>query len=187
MLHGINGIFEAGKFTAIMGASGAGKTTLLNAVAGEAAGGRLSGHILVNGASVDSDLMRKLSVFVFQDDVILATMTVREVVRMSAKLRLPTSVSVPAFWSVCVYACMYVYVSYIFYGTLLKQVRAFQMRNCVYMHTFDTYAYIHTHMHSIYYVHTCMSIHAYSSDTNIHAYLHDCPLASQHAPLNSPP
>lgn len=75
-----------------MGASGAGKTTLLNAVAGEAAGGSLSGHILVNGTSVDSDLMRKLSVFVFQDDIILATMTVREVVRMSAILRLPSEV-----------------------------------------------------------------------------------------------
>lgn len=86
-----------------MGASGAGKTTLLNAVAGEAAGGSLSGHILVNGTSVDSDLMRKLSVFVFQDDIILATMTVREVVRMSAILRLPSEVcqfKLPPFPSV---------------------------------------------------------------------------------------
>ena len=49
-----------------MGASGAGKTTLLNAVAGEAAGGRLSGQVLVNGGSVDSETMRKLRAFVFQ-------------------------------------------------------------------------------------------------------------------------
>ena len=49
-----------------MGASGAGKTTLLNAVAGEAADGRLSGQVLVNGGSVDSETMRKLRAFVFQ-------------------------------------------------------------------------------------------------------------------------
>ncbi|KAJ1478744.1 hypothetical protein T484DRAFT_1629518 [Baffinella frigidus] len=42
----VSGYFPAGKFTAIMGASGAGKTTLLNAVAGEAAGGQLSGQVL---------------------------------------------------------------------------------------------------------------------------------------------
>ena len=89
ILAGINGVFEAGKFTAIMGASGAGKTTLLNAVAGEAAGGNLSGSIQLNGGSVDSDTMRRVSAFVFQDDVILSTMTVREAITMSAKLRLP--------------------------------------------------------------------------------------------------
>jgi ABC-type lipoprotein export system ATPase subunit len=89
ILAGINGVFEAGKFTAIMGASGAGKTTLLNAVAGEAAGGHLSGSIQLNGGSVDSDTMRRVSAFVFQDDVVLSTMTVREAITMSAKLRLP--------------------------------------------------------------------------------------------------
>ena len=93
ILAGINGVFEAGKFTAIMGASGAGKTTLLNAVAGEAAGGHLSGSIQLNGGSVDSDTMRRVSAFVFQDDVILSTMTVREAITMSAQLRLPREMS----------------------------------------------------------------------------------------------
>mmetsp|Transcript_20390 Transcript_20390/g.49326 ORF Transcript_20390/g.49326 Transcript_20390/m.49326 type:complete len:724 (-) Transcript_20390:11-2182(-) len=89
ILKEVSGYFPAGKFTAIMGASGAGKTTLLNAVAGEAAGGQLSGQVLVNGGSVDSTTMRKLRAFVFQDDVMLGTMTVREVINMSARLRLP--------------------------------------------------------------------------------------------------
>lgn len=93
ILKEISGIFEPGCFTAIMGASGAGKTTLLNAVAGEAAGGKLSGNILLNGDTVPTDIMRKLRAFVFQDDVMMGTMTVREVIRMSARLRLPQSMS----------------------------------------------------------------------------------------------
>jgi len=93
VLHEVSGIFEAGKFTAIMGSSGAGKTSLLNAVGGEAAGGRLAGRITVNGQSISTETMRRLRAFVFQDDVMMGTMTVREVITMSARLRLPESVS----------------------------------------------------------------------------------------------
>jgi ABC-type multidrug transport system ATPase subunit len=38
---------------------------------------------------VATPLMRKMSAFVFQDDVILSTMTVREAILLSARLRLP--------------------------------------------------------------------------------------------------
>jgi ATP-binding cassette subfamily G (WHITE) protein 1 len=93
VLHEVSGIFQAGKFTAIMGSSGAGKTSLLNAVGGEASGGTLSGRITVNGQSIALEHMRRLRAFVFQDDVMLGTMTVREVITMSARLRLPESMS----------------------------------------------------------------------------------------------
>ena len=89
VLHEVSGVFEAGTFTAIMGSSGAGKTSLLNAVGGEAAGGMLHGRITVNGQSISPDTMRRLRAFVFQDDVMMGTMTVREVISMSARLRLP--------------------------------------------------------------------------------------------------
>ena len=89
VLHEVSGVFEAGKFTAIMGSSGAGKTSLLNAVGGEASGGALSGRITVNGKSIAFEHMRRLRAFVFQDDVMMGTMTVREVITMSARLRLP--------------------------------------------------------------------------------------------------
>ncbi|EKX39193.1 hypothetical protein GUITHDRAFT_76568, partial [Guillardia theta CCMP2712] len=92
ILHEVSGVFEAGKFTAIMGTSGAGKTTLLNAVAGEASGGKLSGGVSFNGAQVNSDHIRRLRAFVFQDDVMMGTMTVREAITMSARLRLPASI-----------------------------------------------------------------------------------------------
>ena len=92
VLHELNGIFEAGKLTAIMGSSGAGKTSLLNAVGGEAAGGSLSGRITINGQGISTEVMRRLRGFVFQDDVMMGTMTVREAITMSARLRLPEDV-----------------------------------------------------------------------------------------------
>ncbi|EKX33042.1 hypothetical protein GUITHDRAFT_148199 [Guillardia theta CCMP2712] len=58
----VTGVFEPGKFTAIMGSSGAGKTTLLNAVAGETAGGSLSGAVHFNGATVDTATIRRQQV-----------------------------------------------------------------------------------------------------------------------------
>jgi len=93
ILNSVTGVFEPGKFTAIMGSSGAGKTTLLNAVAGEAAGGVLSGAVRFNGAKVDTATIRRLRAFVFQDDVVMGTMTAYEAISMSAKLRLPPSMS----------------------------------------------------------------------------------------------
>ncbi|KAI8616157.1 ABC-2 type transporter-domain-containing protein [Chytriomyces sp. MP71] len=92
LLNGVSGIFQPGRLTAVMGASGAGKTSLLQVLAGEARQGSLSGSILVNGENVKGN-MKKVSGFVFQDDVILATMTVKEAITMSALLRLPHEMS----------------------------------------------------------------------------------------------
>ncbi|KAJ3217270.1 ATP-binding cassette sub- G member 1 [Dinochytrium kinnereticum] len=92
-IQDISGVFRPGRFTAIMGASGAGKTSFLNVIAGEAKFGKISGDILVNGAPVTGSGIKKISGFVFQDDVILATMTVREAITMSATLRLPDTIS----------------------------------------------------------------------------------------------
>ena len=93
ILVDLNGIFKAGRFTAILGASGAGKTTLLTVMAGEAASGKLEGKILVNGEEFTNKSMKEISGFVFQDDVLLETMTVKEVISMSALLRLPKVIS----------------------------------------------------------------------------------------------
>ncbi|KAJ3077766.1 ATP-binding cassette sub- G member 1, partial [Quaeritorhiza haematococci] len=76
-----------------MGASGAGKSSLLQVLAGGVHSGHIFGDILVNGTPVDGPQMKKISGFVFQDDVILATQTVREAISMSAVLRVPDAVS----------------------------------------------------------------------------------------------
>ncbi|KAI8846237.1 ABC-2 type transporter-domain-containing protein [Chytridium lagenaria] len=93
ILKGVTGCLRSGKLTAIMGASGAGKTSLLNVIAGETRTGKVSGNILINSKPVTGEELRNLSGFVFQDDVIYATMTVREAISMSAHLRLPETLS----------------------------------------------------------------------------------------------
>lgn len=89
ILEGISVLFRPGRLTAVMGASGAGKTSLLYLMAGELSKqGTVSGRILVNGEPWDGRRVRQISGFVFQEDILLDTMTVREAVYMSATLRL---------------------------------------------------------------------------------------------------
>lgn len=94
ILNEITGVFRAGRLTAVMGASGAGKTTLLSVLAGNVEGGEISGEIQVNGEDFSEvGKMQKISGFVFQDDVLLPTMKVKEAIQMSAVLRLPQDLS----------------------------------------------------------------------------------------------
>ncbi len=93
ILKNVSGTFKAGRLTAIMGASGAGKTSLLQLLAGEVHQGEIYGELLINGEHIDIKTMKKMSGFVFQDDVILGTMTVKEAISMSAILRLSKSFS----------------------------------------------------------------------------------------------
>ncbi|KXS15543.1 hypothetical protein M427DRAFT_32237 [Gonapodya prolifera JEL478] len=89
ILKQINVVFQPGRLTAILGASGAGKTSLLYAIAGTLSHGHVSGNIMVNGEDVAGPDLKKLSGFVFQDDLLFPTMTVRESLTQSATLRLP--------------------------------------------------------------------------------------------------
>jgi len=93
ILNKISATFRSGRLTALMGASGAGKTSLLNLLASEVMAGHIEGCLQLNGRPVRPDALKKLSGFVFQDDVILDTATVREAVTMSATLRLPKTMS----------------------------------------------------------------------------------------------
>jgi ATP-binding cassette subfamily G (WHITE) protein 1 len=93
ILQNISGRFKSGSLTAVMGASGAGKTSLLSLIAGEVTSGSVSGEISVNGESIGLKTIKKISGFVFQDDLILGTMTVKEAISMSATLRLPKEMS----------------------------------------------------------------------------------------------
>uniref|UniRef100_A0A915BJQ1 ABC transporter domain-containing protein n=1 Tax=Parascaris univalens TaxID=6257 RepID=A0A915BJQ1_PARUN len=74
---------------AIMGSSGAGKTTLLNVLTQHnLANVDVSGVVLVNGESISRKTMRHLSAYVQQNDCFIGTMTVREHLLFSAKLRM---------------------------------------------------------------------------------------------------
>ena len=93
ILNDLTGYFLHNKFTAILGPSGAGKTSLLEVISGQSKSGTVTGKLYLNGNSVSIKKIKELSGFVFQDDVILKTMTVKEALYMSALLRLPKEIS----------------------------------------------------------------------------------------------
>ncbi|XP_072050825.1 broad substrate specificity ATP-binding cassette transporter ABCG2-like [Amphiura filiformis] len=91
ILNDINGVFGPG-MNAIMGPTGGGKTSLLDVLAGRKDKQGLSGTVLINGLPQPADF-RLISGYVIQDDVVMATLTVRENLAFSAALRLPRSVT----------------------------------------------------------------------------------------------
>ncbi|XP_072963687.1 ABC transporter G family member 11-like [Typha angustifolia] len=88
VLEGLTGYAEPGTLTALMGPSGSGKSTLLDSLAGRlATNAFLSGTILLNGRK--TKLSFGTAAYVTQDDNLLGTLTVRETISYSARLRLP--------------------------------------------------------------------------------------------------
>ncbi|RFU27150.1 hypothetical protein B7463_g9178, partial [Scytalidium lignicola] len=92
ILDHVDGWVKPGVLTALMGVSGAGKTTLLDVLATRVTMGVVTGEILVDGKPRDSSFQRKTG-YVQQQDLHLATSTVREALIFSALLRQPAHVS----------------------------------------------------------------------------------------------
>lgn len=88
LLNEVDGWVKPGTLTALMGASGAGKTTLLDVLASRTTMGVISGQMLVDGRQRNSGFQRKTG-YVQQQDLHLATSTVREALIFSALLRQP--------------------------------------------------------------------------------------------------
>ncbi|KAI4374438.1 hypothetical protein MLD38_012432 [Melastoma candidum] len=88
VLEGLTGYAEPGTLTALMGPSGSGKSTLLDALSSRlAANAFLTGTILLNGRR--TKLSFGTAAYVTQDDNLIGTLTVRETISYSARLRLP--------------------------------------------------------------------------------------------------
>ncbi|TYJ00839.1 hypothetical protein E1A91_A13G113400v1 [Gossypium mustelinum] len=78
---------------AILGASGSGKSTLIDALANRISKQSLKGSITLNGEVLDSDVLKVISAYVMQDDLLFPMLTVEETLMFSAEFRLPRSVS----------------------------------------------------------------------------------------------
>ncbi|KAI9650739.1 Multidrug resistance protein [Ciborinia camelliae] len=91
LLDGVDGWVKPGTLTALMGVSGAGKTTLLDVLASRVTMGVVTGQMLVDGRQRDIGFQRKTG-YVQQQDLHLATSTVREALTFSAILRQPEAI-----------------------------------------------------------------------------------------------
>ncbi|KAF2258149.1 putative multidrug resistance ABC transporter [Lojkania enalia] len=91
ILDQVDGWVKPGTLTALMGVSGAGKTTLLDCLATRTTMGVITGQMLVDGRPRDESFQRKTG-YAQQQDLHLATSTVREALVFSALLRQPAHV-----------------------------------------------------------------------------------------------
>jgi ABC-type lipopolysaccharide export system ATPase subunit len=91
VLQDVSGSFKAGHLSAVMGPSGAGKSSLLSVLSGAV---KLSGgFITVNEATFNFEKLKRLIGFVPQEDVMHRSLTVIEILRFNAKMRLPAGTS----------------------------------------------------------------------------------------------
>lgn len=76
-----------GALVALLGPSGSGKTTLLEALSGRMSHGDTA-TVCINGKAMSPASRRRHISFVYQDDILGATLTVREALEFSAAMRL---------------------------------------------------------------------------------------------------
>ncbi|XP_065217135.1 protein scarlet-like [Planococcus citri] len=89
LIHNVNGFVEPNSLVAIMGASGSGKSTLMTVLANRQSGDfKVNGEIRLNGQKIPSGAMKKISGFVYQDDLFVPTLTVSEHLHFAARMKL---------------------------------------------------------------------------------------------------
>lgn len=92
ILDDCTGSVFPGEVTCIIGPSGAGKTTLFNTLCGKVSTGVSSdASIYLDGSKLTRDRARRSIAYVTQEDAMFATVTPREALTFSARLRLPAS------------------------------------------------------------------------------------------------
>ncbi|GMG99365.1 hypothetical protein Nepgr_001205 [Nepenthes gracilis] len=93
LLNNISGEARDGEILAVLGASGSGKSTLIDALANRIAKGSLKGSITLNGEALESRLLKVISAYVMQDDLLFPMLTVEETLTFAAEFRLPRTLS----------------------------------------------------------------------------------------------
>ncbi|WOL16262.1 hypothetical protein Cni_G25049 [Canna indica] len=93
LLDSISGEAREGEIFAVLGASGSGKSTLIDALANRIAKESLQGSVTLNGERLEGRLLKVISAYVMQDDLLYPMLTVEETLMFSAEFRLPRSLS----------------------------------------------------------------------------------------------
>ncbi|EPS67070.1 abc transporter family protein [Genlisea aurea] len=93
LLNGISGEAREGEITAVLGGSGSGKSTLIDALAGRICRKSLAGSVKLNGEALESGLLKTISAYVMQDDLLFPMLTVEETLTFAAEFRLPKAMS----------------------------------------------------------------------------------------------
>ncbi|RVX13818.1 ABC transporter G family member 1 [Vitis vinifera] len=93
LLNDISGEARDGEILAVLGASGSGKSTLIDALANRIAKGSLKGAVTLNGEALESRLLKVISAYVMQDDLLYPMLTVEETLMFAAEFRLPRTLS----------------------------------------------------------------------------------------------
>ncbi|XP_050210787.1 ABC transporter G family member 6-like [Mercurialis annua] len=93
LLNDISGEARNGEILAVLGASGSGKSTLIDALANRIAKGSLKGTITLNNEVLESRMLKVISAYVMQDDLLFPMLTVEETLMFAAEFRLPRSLS----------------------------------------------------------------------------------------------
>lgn len=93
LLKDITGEAREGEILAVLGASGSGKSTLIDALANRIAKESLKGSVTLNGEQLESRLLKVISAYVMQDDLLYPMLTVEETLMFSAEFNLPRTLS----------------------------------------------------------------------------------------------
>ncbi|KAI3914789.1 hypothetical protein MKW98_002025 [Papaver atlanticum] len=93
LLNDISGEAREGEILAILGPSGSGKTTLIDALASRISKKSLKGSVTMNGENLDSGVLKMISAYIMQDDLLYPMLTVEETLMFSAEFRLPRTLS----------------------------------------------------------------------------------------------
>lgn len=94
ILNEVSGSINGG-FWAIMGSSGSGKTTLLSTLSLrlDKTYMTIEGDMRLNGKEYTTTLLKQVSAYVMQDDLVMAELTVGEALAYASHLRLPASLT----------------------------------------------------------------------------------------------
>ncbi|KAF2295903.1 hypothetical protein GH714_035031 [Hevea brasiliensis] len=93
LLNDISGEARDGEILAVLGASGSGKSTLIDALANRISKESLKGTITLNDEVLGSRMLKVISAYVMQDDLLFPMLTVEETLMFAAEFRLPRSLS----------------------------------------------------------------------------------------------